>query len=120
MAQLDAGGVCCTTVREVLKLLCSLGMCLVLPAPLGARRCGQGAQLDTTGMAMLGSVPELGQHGQGRGSCAMACAVTALLSPQVVRGKDRGSKKREDMLSQLRPGSQHTESLSLMEFIRRK
>lgn len=50
----------------------------------------------------------------------MACAVTALLCPQVATGKDRGSKKREDMLSQLRTRSQHTESLSLMEFIRRK
>ncbi|KAI1242475.1 hypothetical protein IHE44_0006020 [Lamprotornis superbus] len=38
---------------------------------------------------------------------------------EVVRGKDRDSRKREDMLSQLRPRSQHTESLSLMEFIRR-
>ncbi|XP_062367019.1 solute carrier organic anion transporter family member 2B1 [Cinclus cinclus] len=38
---------------------------------------------------------------------------------EVVREKDRGSRKRKDMLSQLRPRSQHTESLSLMEFIRR-
>uniref|UniRef100_A0A8C3R048 Solute carrier organic anion transporter family member n=1 Tax=Cyanoderma ruficeps TaxID=181631 RepID=A0A8C3R048_9PASS len=38
---------------------------------------------------------------------------------EVVRGKDRHSKKREDVLRQLRPRSEHTESLSLLEFIRR-
>ncbi|XP_048151300.1 solute carrier organic anion transporter family member 2B1 [Corvus hawaiiensis] len=38
---------------------------------------------------------------------------------EVVRGKDSGSKKREDMLSQLRSRSKHMESLSLPEFIRR-
>ncbi|XP_058694919.1 solute carrier organic anion transporter family member 2B1 isoform X1 [Poecile atricapillus] len=36
---------------------------------------------------------------------------------EVVTGKNRDSKRREDMLSQLR--CQHSESLSLMEFIRR-
>lgn len=38
----------------------------------------------------------------------------------MVRGKDRDSKKREDMLRQLRLKSEDTESLSLLEFIRRK
>ncbi|XP_066196852.1 solute carrier organic anion transporter family member 2B1 [Sylvia atricapilla] len=38
---------------------------------------------------------------------------------EVVRGKDRDSKKRVDVLRQLRPRSEHMESLSLMEFIRR-
>ncbi|XP_039912221.1 solute carrier organic anion transporter family member 2B1 isoform X2 [Hirundo rustica] len=38
---------------------------------------------------------------------------------EVVRGKHRDSKKREDILRQLRPRSEHMESLSLTEFIRR-
>ncbi|XP_063006333.1 solute carrier organic anion transporter family member 2B1 [Melospiza melodia melodia] len=57
-------------------------------------------------------------------SLVALCALPYFFFPrempkEVVRGEDRGSKKKEDMLSQLRPGSQHTESLSLMEFIRR-
>uniref|UniRef100_A0A8C9NKF4 Solute carrier organic anion transporter family member n=1 Tax=Serinus canaria TaxID=9135 RepID=A0A8C9NKF4_SERCA len=57
-------------------------------------------------------------------SLVALCALPYFFFPrempkEVVRGKDRGSKKREDMLSQLRLRSQHTESLSLMEFIRR-
>ncbi|XP_068036517.1 solute carrier organic anion transporter family member 2B1 [Anomalospiza imberbis] len=57
-------------------------------------------------------------------SLVALCALPYFFFPrempkEVVRGKDRASKKRKDMLSQLRPRSQHTESLSLMEFIRR-
>ncbi|KAJ7406012.1 Solute carrier organic anion transporter family member 2B1 [Willisornis vidua] len=38
---------------------------------------------------------------------------------EVVSGKQSGSKKREDMLSQLRSRSEHTQNLSLIEFIKR-
>ncbi|XP_021399698.1 solute carrier organic anion transporter family member 2B1 isoform X3 [Lonchura striata] len=57
-------------------------------------------------------------------SLVALCALPYFFFPrempkEVARGKDRASKKREDMLSQLRPRSQHMESLSLLEFIRR-
>ncbi|XP_041316309.1 solute carrier organic anion transporter family member 2B1 isoform X2 [Pyrgilauda ruficollis] len=57
-------------------------------------------------------------------SLVALCALPYFFFPrempkEVLRGKDRGSKKRQNMLSQLRPRSQHTESLSLVEFIRR-